>query len=102
MVPFLVNAMCGVFSTAMFNESLMEGLQRTGNITTEDGGMFWQGYTAERSHIEFIDKETNEKIAECTATGPRWEDIEFRTYRQYESSFMGIEIGVNLEDMFKK
>ncbi len=77
----------------MFNETALEDLYESGNMTAEKEPSFWEGYTATSSHIDFIDKETGEKIAECTSTGPNWEDIKFKAYREYDSSFMGMKIG---------
>ena len=93
MAPLTVNVICRMFALAMFNITALQDLYESGNMTTEQGAVFWEGYTATQSHIDFIDKETNEKIAECTATGPNWDDMVFNAYREYENTFLNMQIG---------
>lgn len=96
-VPFMVNLACGLFTVAFFNETALKELQESGNMSIgeEKERSSLEGYKVTKASLVFKDKETNEKIADCTATGPRWEDISFNAYRDYSgmSSFFGMEIG---------
>jgi|Deesub1362A_J573_1020465.scaffolds.fasta_scaffold01962_15 hypothetical protein len=96
-VPFIVNYACGFLALAFFNESALNELQESGNVSIdrETEKDPFEGYTFTKVSIIFKDKETDEKIAECVATGPNWEDISFKVYRDYSGkpSFFGMEIG---------
>lgn len=96
-VPFLVNFVCALFPVAFFNPEALQELKSKGNITAEESDLseLIKEITITRSSLTFLDKETNEKIAECTATGSEWEDIEFKAYRDYSNvgSLFGAEIG---------
>lgn len=92
MVPFTVNFFCRLYTLAMFNSTQLNSLYESGNITSSKSQV--EGYTATNAHVDFIDKEEGTKIAECTSTGPDLDDIEFKSYREYDSSFFGAEIGV--------
>lgn len=99
-VPFIVNIGCGLFGLAFFNQSALADLQEEGNMTSEDNQQIsLEDYTVKSASIIFLDKETNEKIAECTSTGPTWDDINFKAYRDYSDvgSFFGAEIGKPIE-----
>lgn len=97
MVPFVVNFACLTMTTAFFNDTALEELQKSGNISIgeerEESPL--EGYKITRVSLVFKDKETNEEIADCTAMGSRWEDISFNAYRNYSGkpSYLGMEIG---------
>lgn len=97
MVPFLVNFVCDIYTLIYFNKTGLEGWWVGGNLTLEETeeDVFLEGYTVTEARVFFRDKETDEKIAECTATGPAWEDIEFKAYREYpkEQSLFDAVIG---------
>lgn len=96
-VPFIVNTLCNIYTLIYFNETGLKEWQEAGNFTVEDTEehAFLEGYTVTDAAVIFKDKETDEKIAECTATGPTWDDIVFNAYRDYpvENSLMEAEIG---------
>ncbi len=97
-VPFIVNMICNVYTLIYFNETGLKEWQESGNVTVEDTEehAFLEGYTVTDATVIFKDKETDEKIAKCTATGPMWGDIKFNVYRDYpvEKTFFKAEIGV--------
>ncbi|MFH1585852.1 MAG: hypothetical protein ABIB79_03730 [archaeon] len=101
-VPMMVNLFCGLFTTAFFNPSALQELQSEGNITSENNDLtsLVGDTTIQSAKITFIDKETNQKIADCTATGANWEDIKFNVYRDYSDvgSLFGAQIGETLEN----
>ena len=94
LAPFLINVACGLFSVAFFNESILAELQKEGNLTidTKEERPL-EGYTVIKSYLEFTDFEEKKKIADCTTTGPAWENIKFNVYREYNSTFFGVKIG---------
>ena len=99
MTPFFVNLACGVFAIAFFNESALKELQEGGNLTIETKEENpLEGYKIKKSYIEFLDFEEKVKIADCTATGPSWESIKFNSYREYNLTFFGAQIGKKLEE----
>lgn len=94
MAPFTINMACGLFAVAFFNQSALAELQEGGNLTIEaEEENPLDGYKVTKSYLEFIDFEEKTKIADCTATGPSWDNIRFNAYRKYESSFFGMQIG---------
>ena len=101
-VPMTVNLICGLFGTAFFNQSALQELSSTGNMTAESGENFLEGYTASKSTIKFVDKEDKKLIADCTATGSEWGDIKFNAYREYEKSLFGMVIGKTMEEVEKE
>jgi len=102
-VPFIVNYACGFLALAFFNESALNELQESGNVSIdkETEKDPFGGYTFTKVSIIFKDKETDEKIAECIATGPNWGDISFKVYRDYSGkpSFFDMEIGKMPEEI---
>ena len=98
-VPMTVNLICGLFGTAFFDPSALQELTKSGNLTAESGENFLQGYSITKSAIKFIDKEDKKLIADCTATGSKWENIKFNAYREYENSLFGMVIGKTMEEV---
>lgn len=95
-IPSQINIMCGLLAVAFFNQTALQELQSSGDITTENKEEnILEGYTAKSASLVFFDRETNEKIAECISTGPMWDDIKFNAYRDYSNvgSLLGEKIG---------
>ncbi len=89
-IPSSVNRLCAMFADTFFSpESLDKFLEQAKDKTN-----LFDGYTITKNIVEFIDHETEEKIADCTATGKDWEDIEFNSYKEFENPFQDQVIGV--------
>jgi len=97
MAPLLINAFCELSADLFFNWEKLEKEISQGNLTIESDEPKEEnplkGYKVDYVHAEFIDFEDKNKIAECTALGPKWNDIEFKVYRKYDSTFTGTQIG---------
>lgn len=111
MAPMLINMLCKIFPMGFYDPESLEDLvnnlneainefnegesEETEAKKTEDNKILnkLEGYNINNVILVFYDKETNEKIAECSSKGK--DDLNFKTYRDYdpENSFMGVEIG---------
>jgi len=94
MAPFMINMVCGLFTSIFFNQTALEELRERGNMSidsAEENPL--KGYTITKSTVEFNDYETKEKIADCVASRAGWDNIKFNAYRTYNASFFGAQIG---------
>lgn len=86
--PFLINLGCSLYASIFLNETAIKENELFGEVL--------EGYKVTGMKVDFLDYEDNSRIAGCTATGPEWEDISFKAYREYGASMFGSKIGERL------
>ncbi|MBN1175020.1 hypothetical protein JXA48_00080 [Candidatus Woesearchaeota archaeon] len=103
MAPMIINTLCESFPKMFFaenfsdfNSDLNKATGEASNIEDDNAKKIiesLEGYKVTSVKITFLDFETNEKIAECSAKSA--ENIETKAYRNYDQSksFLNAKIG---------